>query len=198
MSMWAVWIGFGGLLRGELGVGQGGGVDLGGVRVNLIKIHCIKLPKNKKMLYFKKESACLIRCWANREWCIIPSEPSMSIVAVTYIEVEKGRMIVYKLTTYSVRLKALKFLFPNLSLQVLYLSQLVSLLEIFTVSPLLCWIRFTYLCPALNSLPIQGQCNYLVLLWTHVPNSCLLSGQGHLVGKGFGCHVHSCIPSFNP
>lgn len=38
-------------------MGQGGGVDLGGVRVNLIKIHCIKLPKNKKMLYFKKESA---------------------------------------------------------------------------------------------------------------------------------------------
>lgn len=32
-------------------------MDLGGVRVNLIKIHCIKLPKNKKKLYFKKESA---------------------------------------------------------------------------------------------------------------------------------------------
>lgn len=65
----------------------------------------------------------------------------MNIVIVTYIEVENGSDIAFDdslQTNHLLRLKALKFLFPNLSLQVLYLSQLVSLLEIFTVSPLLC------------------------------------------------------------
>jgi hypothetical protein len=45
VSIWVVQIGFGGE-GSRVGSGQGGGMDVGEVRVNVIKIHCINFSKD--------------------------------------------------------------------------------------------------------------------------------------------------------